>query len=284
MKKALSTALILGALYGTANAAPITSPLYLPSAGQITSTTKLGYTTASFDKSPEGVSDKLEDGVYLDLDGKIGVNNSLSINYGFTIDFGKKLLDEKQSALYFSDYYFGMTTRIMDYGSQKFDFILNIGQEESPIFPLNQFYGELELRYGIDLDSYNLGIVVGGTYLGNNESGEGDSVIKLERGYLVSFKLENEFIFTPDFTVGFDLYLNLNDKIKYTNGSDDKIEFGTYEEYGFNLDANIAMSQNHYLGAYFNMFLSTLEGPKNAEAKLKDPIGYDFGLKYTSQF
>ena len=92
----------------------------------------------------------------------------------------------------------------------KFDFILNIGQEESPIFPLNQFYGELELRYGIDLDSYNLGIVVGGTYLGNNESGEGDSVIKLERGYLVSFKLENEFIFTPDFTVGFDLYLNLH--------------------------------------------------------------------------
>ena len=80
------------------------------------------------------------------------------------------------------------------------------------------------------------------------------------------------------------MYLNLNDKIKYTNGSDDKIEFGTYEEYGFNLDANIAMSQNHYLGAYFNMFLSTLEGPKNAEAKLKDPIGYDFGLKYTSQF
>ena len=76
MKKALSTALILGALYGTANAAPITSPLYLPSAGQITSTTKLGYTTASFDKSPEGVSDKLEDGVYLDLDGKIGINNS----------------------------------------------------------------------------------------------------------------------------------------------------------------------------------------------------------------
>ena len=274
MKKALSTALILGALYGTANAAPITSPLYLPSAGQITSTTKLGYTTASFDKSPEGASDKLEDGVYLDLDGKIGVNNSLSINYGFTIDFGKKLLDEKQSAVYFSDYYFGMTHRMMNSGSQKFDFILNIGQEESPIFPLNQFYGELELRYGIDVDSYNLGIVVGGTYLGNNESGEGDSVIKLE----------NEFIFTQDFTVGFDLYFHLNDKIKYTNGSDNKIEFGTYEEYGFNLDANMAMSQNHYLGAYFNMFLSTLEGPKDAEAKLKDPIGYDFGLKYTSQF
>ena len=42
MKKVLSTALILGALYGTANAAPLTSSIYMPETGKVLSNLNIG--------------------------------------------------------------------------------------------------------------------------------------------------------------------------------------------------------------------------------------------------
>ena len=47
--KFLSTALILGALYGTANATSITSPIYMPEQGKISTDLKIGFTKSKFD-------------------------------------------------------------------------------------------------------------------------------------------------------------------------------------------------------------------------------------------
>ena len=75
----LSTALVLGALYGTANAAtPITSPIYMPEDGKIATELKLGYTTSSYDKVPEGAGDEVEKSWNLDVDGKMGLSNKFT--------------------------------------------------------------------------------------------------------------------------------------------------------------------------------------------------------------
>lgn len=282
MKKVLSTALILGALYGTANAAPITSPIYLPEAGKVLSTLNIGYTTSKFDKKPDGASDKLEQSWNIEAEGKVGVIDRMALNYGLSFDFARKNMDEDQSAK-FTNFYFGTTGRVIDADANKLDIILNVGQEEAPIFAYDQVYVELAARYGLDLDMYNFGFFVGGKYINDWQNGKGADKEKLDRGYTFSVKLENEFIFTENFTVGLDLFFNANDKIKYTvAGAETK--WNSYNEYGFNLDANFALANDNYLGAYFDMKMSDLKGPKGEVEKFKDPIEYKFGLRYTSQF
>ena len=283
MKKVLSTALILGALYGTANAAPITSPIYLPEAGKILSTLNRGYTTSEFDKKPDGAKKELEESWNIVAEGKFGLMDKLALNYGFDFDFARKIRDEDESAK-FTDYYFGVTGRVLDIDANKLDIIFNVGQEEAPVLPYDQVYVELAVRYGLDLDMYNLGFSIGGKYINDYESGKGANKDKLERGFAFTVKLENEFIFTERFTVGLDLFFNMNDDIKEKTGSVVTEKWDSYNEYGFNLDGNFALTDNNYIGLYFGMALSDLEGPKDAPQKYKDPTEYKFGLKYTSQF
>lgn len=295
MKKALSTALILGALYGTANAAPVTSPIYMPEAGKILSTLDIGYTTSKFDKTPDGQSDKIEKSWNINLEGKFGIMDRLALNYGFDFDFSRKIFDVDTSAN-FTNFYFGVTSRVYEIDAHKFDVILNVGQGEQSILAYEQVFVELGLRYGLDLDSYNLGFSVAGRYINDYERGDSEDITreKLKNKYAFSVKLENEFIFTDNFTVGLDLYLNMRDKIKLDSPEYDKVanvtkagttKYKSSQEYGFNLDANYALAENNYIGAYFDMSYSNLKSEVDVDGeRKKDQMTYKFGLKYTSQF
>lgn len=275
MKKVLSTALILGALYGTANAAPITSPTYLPEAGKILSNIKLGYTNSEFDKVPTGEKDEKYEAGNIDLEGKLGLMDQLSLNYGFSFDFSRKERDEDMSAG-FDNYYFGVTGRVVDAMENKLDIILNIGQEDS-FFARRQVYVDLALRYGLDLDMYNLGLSAKARYYNDTE----DDNIKIERDMAFTFALENEFTFTQDFTVGLDLFYTLNGKVK-TKESGVLVErTKSFDEYGFNIDANYAVAQDNFIGIYFGMTFSDLD---YLDEGYKDPTDYNFGVKYVAEF
>lgn len=284
--KFLSTALILGALYGTANAAPITSPIYMPEQGKISTDLKIGFTKAKFDKRPEGESDKFEESWNLDAEGKMGLTDEIALNYGFDFDFARKIRNGDKSAK-FTDFYLGLTGRVVNAEDNKLDIILNVGQEEDTIISLqDQVYAELAVRYGLDLDMYNLGLSVGGKYINDYENKDGDGITsyKIERDYLVSFKLENEFIF-DEFTVGLDLFYNINGDIKEKTNGITTAKFGSYNEYGFNVDANYALTEdNNYVGLYFTMAQSDIKGPKDSTQQYKEPTEYKFGLKFVSEF
>ncbi len=278
MKKFLSTAMVLGALYGaTANAAPITSPIYMPEAGKILTDLSIGYTDSKFDKSSEFESDKAYKGINISAEGKIGLMDRLSLNYGLNFDFSRDVLDSEQSAK-FTDFYAGVTGRVLDRGIHKFDVILNIGQEEAKFFPgADQPYVDLAIRYGLDLDSYNLGFKINGKYINDFELD--NDATKLERGFTFGFALENEFIFTERFTMGLDLFYNMHDDIKLSDNGLSTTKIKSFDEYGFNVDANYALNQNNYLGVYFGMAFNDVEYDT-----LKDETEYNFGLKFTSQF
>lgn len=283
--KFLSTALILGALYGTANATPITSPIYMPEQGKITTDLKVGYTKSKFDKKPTGMSDKLEESWNVIADGKMGLTNEIALNYGVDFDFARKIRNGDKSAK-FTDFYLGLTGRVYDSMDNKFDVIFNVGQEENTIISSrDQVYAELAVRYGLDLDMYNLGFSIGGKYINDYEDKEDNNTsYKIERDYLVYFKLENEFIFDK-FTVGLDLFFNMNGDIKEKEDSLTTAKYDSYNEYGFNIDANYALTENNnYVGLYFTMAQSDFEGPKDSLEKYKDPTEYKFGLKFTTEF
>ena len=105
MKKVLSTAFILGALYGTAHAAPITSPIYMPEKGEVLSTLDIGYTISEFDKVPVDSTDKLDEAVNIGLYGQVGLKENLSMNYKFNFEFARKIYDDDASAK-FNNFYF----------------------------------------------------------------------------------------------------------------------------------------------------------------------------------
>ena len=133
---------------------------------------------------------------------------------------------------------------------------------------------------------YNLGLSVGGRYINDYEDKNGDGITshKIERDYLVSFKLENEFIF-DEFTVGLDLFYNINGDIKEKTDGITIAKFGSYNEYGFNVDANYALTEdNNYVGLYFAMAQSDIKGPKDSVQQYKEPTEYKFGLKFVSEF
>lgn len=275
MKKVLSTALILGALYGTANAAHITSPTYLPEAGKILSNIKVGYTTSEFDKVPTGENDEKYKAGNIDLEGKLGLMDQLSLNYGFSFDFSRKERDEDMSAG-FDNYYFGVTGRVIDAVENKLDIILNVGQEDS-FFTRGQVYVDLALRYGLDLDMYNLGLSAKARYYNDTERDNN----KYERDMAFTFALENEFIFTEDFTVGLDLFYTINGKVKYKEDGVLIERTKSFDEYGFNIDANYAVAQDNFIGVYFGMAFSDMN---YLDEGYKDPTEYNFGVKYVAQF
>ena len=273
MKKFLSTAMVLGALYGTANAATITSPIYMPEAGKLLSEISIGYTTSEYDKVPEGAKDELHEAWNIAAEGKLGLMNRLSLNYGFEFDFAQKYNDEDRSAA-FNDFYFGLTGRVLDIDANKLDIILNVGQENS-IFINDQVYVDLAVRYGLDLDMYNLGFSVAARYYNDVEIGN----TKVERDMGFKFALENEFIFTDNFTVGLDLFYALNGDVEY-NVTGRKSKIDSFDTYGFNIDANYGLNENNFIGVYFGMEFYSDFG----EDFYTDPMEYNFGIKYTTQF
>ena len=296
MKKVLSTALILGALYGTANAATVTSPIYMPEAGKILSTINVGYTTSEFDKAPSFAdgyryTKDLRESWNIGAEGKFGITDRLSLNYGVNFDFARKIAKNDESAK-FTDYYIGLTGRVVDADAHKFDIILNVGQEEAPVFyNVEQPYVDLALRYGLDLDMYNLGFSIGGRYINDYETelvSYGKS--KLERGFDFYLKLENEFIFDR-ITVGLDLFYTMHDDLKSRNlVFDNEFKWDSYNEYGFNVDVNYALTEDNYIGVYFDMTFSDLKNKttlidgEQTSDHWKDPTEYSFGIKYTTQF
>ena len=269
MKKFLTTAMVLGALYGTANAAPITSPIYMPEAGKILSNINLGYTsTIADDKDFKDIynTDEIYKAMSIDVDGLIGVNEKIAINYGFNFDFAKKVKEEDDSAL-FNDYYFGATFRAFEADVNKFDIILNFGQSLN-LPSMNEYsrpYAELGVRYGLELSNYNLGLSVKGRYVpeleiaGNKEADAGKDFM---------FALENEFILNDQFTIGLDLTYSI---------FDEDILDDSYNVFGFNIDANYAVAENNYVGVYFGM-----DSYKDIDHV--DPITYNCGVKYVTQF
>lgn len=267
MKKILSTAMILGALYGTANAAPVTSPIYMPEAGKILSNINLGYTTQQTDKDIYN-TDKLYSAINLGLEGKVGVMDGLSINYGFNFDFARKVLDEDSSAK-FNNYYIGVTGRVVDVDANKLDLILNVGQADDTLLrdflvgQSNRAYVEFGIRYGLDLDVYNLGLSVKGKYVNDVECVGTQGI---DGGFDVAFALENEFIFTENFTMGLDLGYSINK------------DYGDldYNIFSLNVDVNYALTQNNFIGIYYGMDLN--------DTDYIEPTTYKFGLKFTSQF
>ncbi len=264
MKKFLSTAMVLGALYGTANAAPITSPIYMPEAGKILSNINVGYTMRNSDEDITAGNDKMYSGVNLGAEGKIGVMDKLAINYGFNFDFVRKTLDEDSSAK-FTNYYVGVTGRVVDAGTNKLDLILNVGQANDVFLSsINRAYVEFGARYGLELDRYNLGFSVKGKYVNDQEKA---GISGIDGGFDVAFALENEFIFTEDFTVGLDLAYAINDDYEPAD---------SYNVFSFNIDANYALNQGNFIGVYYGMDFN--------DADVIEPMTYKFGLKFTSQF
>lgn len=280
MKKVLSTALILGALYGTANAAPINSPIYMPEAGKFLSTMDIGYTTSDFDKTVPGLKDDLERSWNINLDGKFGINDRLALNYGFDFDFARKIGGARQSAE-FVNFYFGATARAYEMDAHKFDVILNVGQEEAMLYTENNVFVDLALRYGLELNSYNMGFSIGGRFFNDFRSED----YRLKKDFAFVVKFENEFIFSDSFTVGLDLYLNANGDIRNKVEGEVNTKIKSHQEYGFNIDANYALCQNNYIGAYFDMSMSNAKFDVSSYGTIaKDPIQYKFGLRYTTQF
>lgn len=276
MKKVLSTALILGALYGTANAAPLTSPIYMPETGKVLSNLNIGYSMAKFDKKPDGESDKLQKGMNINLNGQVGLMEYLSMNYNFNFDLFRKVYNEDASAK-FTDFYMGLTGRLIDADANKMDVIFNIGQEESLYTETDHVYADLTARYGLDLDVYNLGLSAGIKYVNDYENSE----LKIERDWDIHFKVENEFIFTENFTMGLDMFYNLMSQYKFKDKSGviPSYKIKAYDEYGFNIDANFSFNENNYMGLYFNMSFNDISNDE-----YKDLTNYNFGVKFTSQF
>ena len=276
----LSTALVLGALYGTANAAtPITSPIYMPEQGKIATELKLGYTTSSYDKVSEGMGDELEKTWNVNLDGQMGLSNKLALNFGFQFDIAPEYYGEKASEE-FTNYYMGLTSKFYECGKHKMFATLNIGQERDIILSgETQVYADLALKYGLDLNEYyNMAFSIGGKYYHDAEYTDS----KLEKDFAFYAKLENEMIF-DQMTIGLDLFYNLNGDSKVYLGNTEIGSYDTYNEYGFNLDANYALNQDAYVGAYFTMSLNDLEYESSGNYR-KDLTEYQFGLKMTSQF
>lgn len=275
----LSTALVLGALYGTANAAtPITSPIYMPEDGKIATELKLGYTTSSYDKVPEGAGDEVEKSWNLDVDGKMGLSNKLALNFGFQFDIAPKYYDEDASEE-FVNYYMGLTSKFYECNEHSMFVKLNVGQEKDLILTNDQqVYVDLGLKYGLELNKYNMAFSLGGKYYHDVENGND----KLEKDYAFYAKLENEMIF-DQMTIGLDLFYNWNGDGKTLNAGVEGDKYDSYNEYGFNVDANYALNQDAYVGAYFTMSLNDLEY-KEGTNTYKDVTEYQFGLKMTSQF
>ncbi len=271
MKKVLTTALILGAFYGTVNAAEIISPICMPKKGEIIN-------NLSFDKYNVHINNKnnglrlIEKGLNISDSGKIGLRDNLSLNYGFIFDFNRKENNAgniRKISKTFYDRYFGLTARTYDNEANKLDIILNFGQIDTP-------YVDLSARYGLDLNNYNLAFSFGGIYYSADKEGNSREQNKMQ----YYFELDNELAFADSFT--FDLNL------KYLKDRGEKFRNiparGTgksegSDNYTIYAGLNYSLNKANYLGIYFENTWS--HGQKEYT---EDATNYNYGIKLTSQF
>ena len=271
MKKVLTTALILGAFYGTANAAEITSPVYMPKKGEIINDLSLGKYNSYIDRKNDGLR-LIEKGLNISDSGKIGLRDNLSLNYGFIFDFNRKKINTTGNAIKvskeFYDRYFGLTARAYDNEANKLDIILNFGQIDTP-------YVDLSTRYGLDLNNYNLAFSFGGIYYSADEV---EGVYREQEKMRYYFELDNELAFADSFT--FDLNLKyLKDRgEKFRNAPITGKSKGS-DNYTIYTALNYSINKANYLGIYFENTWS--HGQKEY---IEDTTNYNYGIKLTSKF
>ena len=266
MKKVLTTALILGAFYGTANAAEITSPIYMPKKGEIINDLSFGKYNYSIDNENFGLR-LIEKGLNISDSGKIGLKDNLSLNYGFKFNFNRKFDNSGNVAKIseeFYDRYFGLTARAYDNEANKLDIILNFGQIDTP-------YVDLSARYGLDLNNYNLAFSFGGIYYRPNKV-QGSYRNQEKMQYY--FELDNELVVTDSIT--FDLNLKyLKDRgTEWKYGKDDGANI-----YSVYAGLNYSLNKSNYIGIYFENTWNHEE-----DQYTFDSTNYNFGIKLTSQF
>lgn len=303
--KVLSTALILGSLYGTANASvSLTSPLYQASKGELKTEVSVGYSKNMWNKAVNSGNSTLKNkGGSLNLEGQYGLTDYIALNYGMAYDFTQQGY-VYSSAKYktspeFTDYYLGLTGKLYDCGKQKTYITLNIGQndnyipDDSGVSSLPNTYFDLALKYGLDLNNYNVALSIGGRYdmsynedltiLGTTVSTD----IKSTRS--IYGKLENELTF-GNLNLGLDLYYSLNDdknNMVYIPGDTILASATSYNEYGINLNIDYALNNSTYLGLYGSLYKNDKETLLVSATSLqgnKREKGYTYGIKLTKSF
>ncbi|MDD2840465.1 MAG: hypothetical protein PHY80_05100 [Rickettsiales bacterium] len=284
MKKVLTTALVIGSLYGTAQAATITSPIYMPTTGEMITSLDVGYTKSTFDKvevnGAQTGTREFEKSWNLNLNGEYGLNEKVSLNYGFDFDFNREMNKTDQSAK-LTNAYIGFTGRVFDSDAYKLDVLFNVGQQAEKYwtnYDNDQTYANLALRYGLDLDMYNVAITVGSQYTNEYRYG----TVKIDSEFNFFAKLENELIFTDKLTMGLDLLYTYNPKnnYKYSVYND---SYKAFSEYGINADLNYALDDNNYLGVYVGM-LENNYNENNTGSQSKDLTEYNGGVRLTTRF
>jgi len=295
MKKILTTAFVLGALYGTAQAATITSPIYMPTKGDNVSTLNIGYTKSSFDTATAdgaNTKDDFEKSWDLGLNGGYGISDKLSLNYGFDLLFNREMRSiinnyqkttDKSSKL--KNVYLGLTGRAVDADANKFDILFNVGQQAEKYwssYNYDQNYASLAVRYGLDLGMYNMALSVGSKFVGQYQ----DDNEKIDSSFNYFAKLENELIFADNFTMGLDLFYNYTPKTSYNDGVQIS-KYKAFSEYGFNVDLNYALNDSNFLGLYFGMSDNNItQNYSNGGTDLhyEDLTEYNGGIKLTTKF
>lgn len=296
--KFLLTAVVLGSLCETASAVmPITSPIYLPEKGEFVTQFNIGHYKEKY--HPKDIRQEIIDKDtynYVAVDGMYGLTNKVALNYEAKLNFDQKatLVNKARDTVKYTktsadvvNYSLGLTARLFECQYDKIDFIFNLGSYSD--YDLDsQMYADLALRYGLNFKYYNFALTAGlihyFDYQNNMKNKLYDDITISNISYenTVYFKLENELVFDK-ITFGLDLYYNMvgKQKYKYVNIGylEQYITSDSYNEYGFNVDANYALTNNMYIGAYLDMSKSTL----NTEA-IKRPQSYSLGLKLTSQF
>lgn len=276
MKKFAFAVILCCVFVNNTFAMPIASPVYMPKPGQIFSDIRLGYEVASFDKSYNSATDELKKSWIFAINGKYGLFERLAIDYGATLDFERKIFNKNESAS-LVNYYFGFTSRFLDYTYNKFDLILNLGQEEYEYNPdYKQIFLRFGLKYNLDLKYYNLAISALGKYTNNYKKGNET----LKRSMVYSLKMENEIIFTEIFTVGVDLFYTFFGKIKYNTAAFPNGIIKSYNEYGANLDLNVRVNSTDFISIYG----SAIGNDINLLDRLKNKIEYKFGIRYLLNF
>lgn len=284
MKKILTTAVILGSLYGTANATvPITSPIFMPCRGDILMDLDVGYYQR---KATKGDKFKIAEGWQADLYGKVGVNDYIALNYDFDLRFLRKhevydvefgVYESLKNNAKFENFSFGITGRVVNEEYNKFDIIFDLGQT-TDIFGTETFpTADLALRYGLDLDYYNMGLSARTKYYVENKDGH-DYKTKKEMDFGVLF--ENEFIISDYVTIGLDLSYDFIGKEKNTWYEIEE-QLDSYNQYGGRIDLNYEFVKNNYVGAYFSYYITDLKD--DFDNKI-NPETYSFGLRYVSLF
>lgn len=288
MKKILSTAFIIGSLYGTAQAATITSPIYMPSKGKATTSLNAGYTKSTFDKveiSGVETTKEFEKSWNLNLNGNYGLNEKVALNYGFDFDFHREM-EKKDESSKLTKAYVGFTGRLINSDANKIDILFNVGQEANKYwtdYSIDQTFANLGLRYGLDFSIYNVALTVGSQYTDQYKSDNS----KIDSEFNFYTKLENEIIFTDEFTMGLDLFYTYNPKNNHFDGVDNQ-NYKAFSEYGFNIDYNYAINEDNYIGVYFGMLENNISQyiilTSGSRQDYRNLTEYNGGIKLTTKF